>query len=108
MAFRRALLTGLLLVSVLAAPLGAITAGDVLDKMTEKEQFGYITGAVDTILYLAQADARGPSTRSECILKWFYGKGAPGLSQVRTMFASNRDKAAVGLIKILADRACGK
>jgi hypothetical protein len=85
-----------------------VTGNDVLAKMTEKEQFGYITGTIDTMIYLEQVQSGGPSTRSGCIHDWYYGKDAPGPRQVVAMFKVNGDKPAVGLIKILIDRACGK
>jgi hypothetical protein len=91
-----------------ATPIYAITAGDVLNRMTEKEQFGYISGAVDMLVYLEQVPTRGSTPKSACILNWYNGKDAKGPRQVVAMFDSYQDKSAVGLIKILAERACGK
>ena len=91
-----------------ATPARAVTAGDVLNRMTEKERLGYITGAIDMVMYLEQAEAKGSTPRSACILNWFYAKEAPGPKQVLTLFSAYPDKPAVGLIKIAMDRACGK
>ncbi len=96
------LMTAILLVAV---PAWAITAGDVLDKMTEKERDGYITGAVDTAMYLASVQEKN-NAKSECILNWFYAEKAPGPRQVISTFRQYRDKPAVALIKVLIDRAC--
>jgi hypothetical protein len=92
----------------LAAPAMAVTASDVLNRMTEKEQYGYITGAVDTIILLEQLEHQGNTARSECISNWFYGKEAPGARSIRAMFTRYPAQSAVGLIKILIDRACGQ
>ena len=86
----------------------AVTARDVLNRMTEKEQFGYITGAVDMALFLEQAPQRGSTPRSQCILAWFYGNDAKGPREVRAMFEKYPDQSAVGLIKVLIDRSCPK
>lgn len=90
-----------------AAPASALTAGEVLERMSSRQQNGYITGIVDALLHLEQVPTRGPTPRSGCILRWYYGKEAPGPRQVIFFFDANRDKSAPGLIKILIDRACG-
>jgi hypothetical protein len=105
---RRILLLAGVLVAILSPRLSAITGGDVLTKMTEKEQFGYITGAIDTMLYLEQAGAGGSTPRSRCILDWFCGKNSRAAGQIIATFNNYQDKPAIGLIKLLADRACGK
>jgi len=105
-ALRILLLTGVM-VAVVSPRLTAITGGEVL-KMTEKEQFGYITGAIDTMLYLEQAGAGGSTPRSRCILDWFYGKNSRAAGQIVATFNSYQDRPAVGLVKLLVDRACGK
>jgi len=96
------LMTAILLVAV---PAWAITAGEVLDKMSEDERFGYITGSVDTAMYLAAVQEKN-NAKSECILNWYYGKNAAGPKQVIDMFRRYRDKPAIALIKVLIDRAC--
>lgn len=91
-----------------SSPAMAITAGEVLDRMSEKEQLGYITGAVDMALYLEQVAVKGATGRSKCILGWFYGPKSSGLRQVLALLEGNRDKTAVGLINIAITRACGR
>jgi hypothetical protein len=108
MRFRPLSIAVLLALTTLTAPLYAITAGDVLRRMDEKQQYGYITGAIDMALYLEQVSTRASTPRSACILEWYYGKNAPGPRQVVQLFDGNQDKSAVGLIKILIERACGK
>lgn len=102
--FRPLLIAALL---VLPVPALAITAGDVLDRMSGPERNGYITGAIDNAMYLAAVQEKN-NPKSECILGWYYGKDAKGPQQVVAMFDRNRDRPAVALLKILIDRACGK
>lgn len=98
--------TAALLAMLMAAtPAFAITAGEVLDKMTEKERFGYITGAVDMIM-LTTATSEKNTAKAECILAWHYGEKAPGPRLIVETFGRYRDRNAVGLIKLLIDRAC--
>lgn len=106
---RRVLVIAIALTAtVLNSPALAITAGEVLQRMTDRERFGYITGAVDLAIHLEQVSAKGPTARSNCIQNWYYGKDAPGPRQVVSMFSTNQERTAVGLIKILIDRACGQ
>lgn len=88
-----------------AVPAWAITAADVLDRMTEKERDGYITGAVDSAMYLASAQEKNDA-KAECILNWFYGKNASGPKQVIDTFRRYRDKPAVALINVLINQTC--
>lgn len=90
--------------------LGAISAGDVLNRMGDQERVGYITGIVDTFLYTEQLPTKAPTARSHCILSWFYGQeGRPGIggAEVVSFFRRYPDQPPVGLISILIDRHCG-
>jgi hypothetical protein len=98
------------------APVYAITAGDVLDKMTEKERAGYISGAVEMAMFQAATDQHNEN-KSRCVLEWFYGTraadGVPlkdpvGPSQIIAAFNRFRDQPAIGVIALLINRACGK
>lgn len=93
--------------TLIGAESAVVTAADVLDKMTEKERFGYITGVVDLAAYRA-ASSEANSKKAECIHTWFYGKDAKGLSEIVATFARYRERPAVGLIDVLIGRACGK
>lgn len=88
-----------------ATPAFAITAGEVLDKMTRDERFGYITGAIDMAMYHASTLEKN-NPKAECILNWYYGKDAPGPKQVLNMFDRNRERNAIALIQVLINRAC--
>lgn len=104
----RRFITGVIMAVLLAAtPAFAITAGDVLDRMSADERGGYITGAIDTAIYLAAVQEKN-NAKSECILNWYYGDKAKGPREVIATFERYKDKPAVALIKVLIDRACPK
>lgn len=107
-AWRRVVPAVVFAVLASAPAFAEITARDVLNRMTEKERVGYITGAIDMALFLEQARAQKPTPRSECILKWFYGQGSTAGSQVVAMFDRHPGESAVGLIDLVINRACGK
>lgn len=88
-----------------ATPAFAVTAGDVLDKMSRDQRFGYITGALDMAMYKA-ATLEKDNAKAECILNWYYGKDAPGPKQVIVMFEGNRERNAIALLQVLINRAC--
>jgi hypothetical protein len=106
MRWARLLAAVLLVALAFVSPAGAVTAADVLGRMTDKERSGYITGTVDTILYLEQTAGRGTTPRSACIRQWFYGAEARGPRQIIAILEGYPERPAVGLIKILIDRAC--
>lgn len=96
----------LLALLLTAKPAVAITAKDVMEKMTEKERFGYVTGLVDMLSYTAVlAGNRG---RGECISKAFYGDKQVTWQHIFQTFGKFPDKAPEGLIVVLMNRACKK
>lgn len=84
----------------------AIDASDVMQKMTEKERFGYLTGLVDMLSY--QYVLAGNADRARCISDAFYKKPEDMSRTVVETFAKHPDKPAEGLIVVLMNRACGK
>jgi hypothetical protein len=91
---------------MIALPAFAVTAGDVLDRMTDKERGGYLSGAVEMAMY--QAGLQGNAKKSECILNWYYKSDGKGSRDVIATFDKYKDKSAVMLIQALIDRECGK
>ena len=87
----------------LPSPAGAISAGDVVDKMGENEQYGYVTGAVDMAMFLHSQIGNG--TKAECIFNWFYTEET-GVEEVIAVFYNYKDKPAIGLLHVLMDRHC--
>jgi hypothetical protein len=83
----------------------AITAKDVLEKMTDKERFGYVTGLVDMLSY--QSVLAGNRARAECVSKTFYENTEATWKLVVATFEKYSDKSPEGLIVVVMNRACG-
>ena len=90
----------------IASPAFAITAGDVLDRMTDKERNGYFDGAIEMAMYTTGIQGNGK--KSECILNWYYKSAGKGARDIVATFDKYKDKQAVMLIQALIDRECGK
>jgi len=97
-------ITATLIMALIATPVYAMTAGDVLDKMTEKERAGYLAGAVEMAMYLAAT--AGQAQKSECISGWYFGRDARGQAQIVAAFTRYKDKPAVALMNALISKAC--
>jgi hypothetical protein len=83
----------------------AITAKDVMEKMTEKQRFGYITGLVDMLSY--QHLLSGNRERAQCISNAFYGRNEEAWHKLVDTFGRYPDKAPEGLVVVLMKHACG-
>jgi hypothetical protein len=82
----------------------AITAKDVLEKMTDKERFGYVTGLVDMHSY--QSLVGGDRKRAECISDAFY-KGDAITKKIFEAFSRFPDKSPEGIVILLFRQSCG-
>jgi len=102
--FRRAALLAAALV-LAAEPARAITAKDVLEKMTDKERFSYVTGLVDMLSY--QSVLAGNGQRAGCISNAFYSKTEETWRLIVSTFEKFSDKSPEGLVVVLMNRACG-
>lgn len=95
----------LLAAGVAASPVNALTARDVMEKMEDKERFGYLTGLVDMMSY--QAVLAGDQPRAECISNAFFGRKDDAWNDVAVLFARYPDKSPQGLVVVLMNKACG-
>lgn len=96
-----------MLVSVCLAssPAMAITAKDVMEKMSKEERFGYLTGLADMLSY--QYVLAGNRARAECISKEFYSKKEETWKRVYNALEAFPDKSPEGLIVVLMKKSCG-
>lgn len=90
----------------LVCPASAITARDVLDRMSAPERQAYIWGIVDTLVYVERAAAHGATPHSDCLYAWYYGDDPPGPAQVLKVFAEYRNETPASLIISAADSTC--
>ena len=91
-------------IALASTPCVAITARDVMEKMSEKERFGYLSGLVDMLSY--QSLLGGDRKRAECVYEAFYKEAA---TTKKLIEAFNRfpEKAPEGLVILLMRNACG-
>lgn len=87
------------LLILISMPLFAVTGGDVLDKMGEKEQASYIAGAIDMA---AQNDAAARA----CIVVWYYAKDGSAQKLIVQAFRQYADRQAVSILKALIRKQC--
>lgn len=82
----------------------ALTAQDVMQKMSTTERFGYLTGLVDMLSY--QYVLAGDRKRAKCITAKFYDDKAMQ-SRIFKVFERYPDKAPEGIMVLLMNKACG-
>ena len=92
-----------LAVLILATPAFALTAGDVIDKMTAKERAGYIAGTIEMAMVMTPE-------RAQCIGDWYFASGTPneGKAQQAIVAALSKykDKPAASIINALLKKNC--
>ncbi len=84
---------------------GAITALDVMEKMSKEERFNYITGMFDMMSY--QYILSGDEKRGKCIIAKGY-RDKSMFVRIYATFLRYPDKPAAGLVILLMNKACPK
>jgi hypothetical protein len=103
---KKRLLIVVSLLLMIAHPAFAITAGDVLDRMTEKERGGYLNGLIEMAMYLSGTS--GDGKHATCILNWYYNKTSnKALDDTVAAFRKYQDQPAAAIMKALIVRQCG-
>lgn len=82
----------------------AITAGDVVDRMTFDERFAWMSASVETMGFLYAKN--GEKQKSVCIIDWYF-KQDGATEELIAVFENHKDLPAVGIIDIVAKRHCG-
>lgn len=83
----------------------AITAKDVLDKMSKEERVGYLTGLIDMLAY--KELLAGDKAYAQCLSDAFYKDKTMG-ERIYSTLAAYPDKAPEGLVYLLFKKACGR
>jgi hypothetical protein len=80
----------------------AVSAGDVLDRMSADQRGGFMNGALEMLSY--QFLKEGQDGRAACIVEWYLtGDGA---QEIVAVFGNHKDLPAVAILRTLADRHC--
>jgi hypothetical protein len=102
---RRRLPAFTLAILLAATPAFAITAGDFLDRMNSDERTAYLPGAIEMAMYAASADEKS-NAKASCIERWYYGGEGQAQRTIIATFERYKDQPAVGLLRVLINRAC--
>lgn len=85
----------------------ALTADDVLNKMSSKERVGYIAGMVGGFAHSRFQRDKPDQSGMNCIFDWYYGSGATKWQLIETWFSRHLDKQVEPLLYVLLKKECG-
>lgn len=99
-----ALLIAIAISAALCRPAVALTAGDVVNKMTPEQSTGWMFGAAEMAvrLFLRMGDTQ----RSACIQDWISAPGAAG--EMDAAMRANVDQPAAAVVEAVMLRKCGE
>lgn len=96
---------GILLLSAKGAQ--ALTADDILNKMSSKEQTAFISGYVGGMAYTRWLKERPDKNGMNCIYHWFHGDNKKAWGQIDSLLVKNLDKSIEPLLYVLIKKECG-
>ena len=85
----------------------ALTAKDVLNNMSSKEQTSYVAGVVDGLAQARWINDKPDQTGMQCINDWFYNGQKKKWNQIDAWFNKHLDKPANALLYVLIKKECG-
>jgi len=85
----------------------ALTANDVLNKMSADERAGYFSGVVDGLSQARWIKDKPDQVGMQCIQNWYYQGGASQHQRIHTWFDKHLDKPANALLYVLIKKECG-
>ena len=86
----------------------ALTADDVLNKMTGDERHSYIAGMIGGFAHSRFLRDQPDQSGMNCIFDWYYGSGGRKWSLIETWFSRHLDKQVEPLLYVLIKRDCGE
>lgn len=86
----------------------ALTADDVLNKMSAEERVAYVSGIVGGLAYSRFLRDKPDETGMNCIYDWYYTGEEARHQQITQWFERHLDKPAEPLLYILIKRECGE
>lgn len=85
----------------------ALTAKEVLTKMSADERHAYKAGIVDGLAQARWLKDKPDSTGMQCTYDWFYKNGETSRANLLQLMERNPDKQMSGLIYVLVKKSCG-
>lgn len=101
----RKAISAALLFAASCPPAFAITASDVMDKMSKEERFSYLTGLVDMMAY--QSLLAGKKDHAKCVIDKFYDDKVV-LKRVYDALDKFPNKAPEGLVILVMRQECNE
>lgn len=85
----------------------ALTADDVLNKMSAEEQSGYLAGVVGGLAYARFLRDRPDETSMSCVYNWFYTGEIDRHREINQWLERHLDKPVEPLLYVLIKKECG-
>lgn len=86
----------------------ALTADDVLNKMSSKEQYSYLAGLVGGFAHSRYLKERPSTTGMNCIYDWYHTDIKKSWSRIDTWFSRHLEKPVEPLVYVLIKKECGE
>ena len=86
----------------------ALTAADVLNKMNQDEQNGYIAGIIEGLAYSRWLLDRPDETGMNCIYDWYYNGKIEKHRKINAWLERHLDKPVGTLLYVLTKTECGE
>ena len=91
-----------------ATDAAALTADDLLNKMSVDERVAYIAGVVGGLAYSRFLRDRPDQTGMSCVYDWYYTGREARHRQINQWFERHLDKPAEPLLYVLIEKECGE
>ena len=102
------MLLGIMFNGLLPEKAAALTANDVLNKMSSAEQTAYISGVVEGLAQARWIKDKPDQSGMTCIYNWYY-KGEKDVDRrLNVWFEKHPDKPANALLYVLIKKECGE
>lgn len=85
----------------------ALTAGDVMNKMTIDQRLGYMDGIIEGLAFARWLKDKPSKVGMKCIYDWYYSDAEKIHGRITTWFNRHTDKPAGALMYVLTKKECG-
>ena len=86
----------------------ALTADEVMNKMSDEQRHGYVSGIVDGFAFARWQADKPEKTGMQCIYDWYYSGEIETKRNIYAWFERHLDKNADALMYVLVKKECGE
>ena len=101
------MLMAIMINGIQADEAAALTANEVLNKMSVDERAGYFSGVVDGLAQARWIRDKPDQTGMKCIQDWYYTGGEPNHKRIYAWLNKHSGKPANALLYVLIKKECG-